>query len=354
MRVSAIIRRILQQMRRDRRTMALIFIAPLFVLSLMYFIFNGEDINPKLGVVNVDKEIVTALKDADITVTKLTKADNNAIIEKNLDGMLVQKDDKFTLTLTNTDPNLSKGLEIRVKENISLEMIGELIDTLSRGRVDFEDEELDMDVKYIYGDEDTTSFDTFSPALIGFFVFFFVFLISGIGLLRERMTGTMEKLMSTPVNRWEVVAGYLIGYGIIAMVQTTVTVLFAIKVLDIVLVGSIWNVLIICGMSAIVALSLGILLSAFATSEFQMIQFIPIVIIPQAFFCGLFPLEGMAAWLQAIAKIMPMYYSADALKAIMYKGFGLGDVKRDMLVLAGFAVVFIVLNVAALKRYRKL
>ena len=201
MRVGAIIRRILQQMRRDRRTMALIFIAPLFVLSLMYFIFNGQDVNPKLGVVNVDKEIVTALKDADITVTKLTKADNNAVIEKNLDGMLVQKDDKFTLTLTNTDPNLSKVLEIRVKENISLEMIGKLVDKLSRGRVDFDDEELDMDVKYIYGNKDTTSFDTFSPALIGFFVFFFVFLIAGIGLLRERMTGTMEKLMSTPVNR---------------------------------------------------------------------------------------------------------------------------------------------------------
>jgi len=352
MRVTAIIRRIFQQMQRDHRTMALIFVAPLFVLTLMYFIFNGEAVYPKLGVVNVEVSIQDALKDADITLTVLSNADKDAVIENNLDGMLVQDDEDFSLTLTNSNPNTSNALQAKVAHTISSEMIGSLINKISMGRAEFEAK--DIDVTYIYGNEGTIIFDTFSPILIGFFVFFFVFLVAGIGLLRERMTGTMEKLMSTPVKRWEVVAGYLSGYGILALIQTTIIVLFAVHVLDIVLAGSIWNVLLICALSAVVALSLGILLSTFATSEFQMIQFIPLVIIPQVFFCGLFPLEGMASWLQAVGKVMPLYYSADALKGVMYKGYGLGDISTDLLVLTGFALVFIVLNVVALKRYRKL
>jgi ABC-2 type transport system permease protein len=138
------------------------------------------------------------------------------------------------------------------------------------------------------------------------------------------------------------------------MIQTLVIIFFSIEVLNIVLVGSVWNVIIICAVSAITALALGILLSTFATSEFQMIQFIPIVIIPQVFFCGLFPLEGMANWLQAVGKVMPMYYAADALKGVMYKGAGFNDILYDLGILAAFAIVFIILNVFALKRYRQL
>ncbi len=105
---------------------------------------------------------------------------------------------------------------------------------------------------------------------------------------------------------------------------------------------------------ALVALSLGILLSSFAASEFQMVQFIPIVIIPQVFFSGIFPLEGMADWLQVISKIMPLYYAADALKGVMYKGLAFSEILNNLYILAAFAVVFITLNLFALKKYRKL
>jgi ABC-2 type transport system permease protein len=105
---------------------------------------------------------------------------------------------------------------------------------------------------------------------------------------------------------------------------------------------------------ALVALSLGTLLSSFAASEFQMVQFIPIVVIPQIFFAGIFPVEGMADWLQGIGRIMPIYYAADALKAVMYKGLGLAEISGDLLALAIFATVFIILNVIALKKHRKL
>lgn len=158
-----------------------------------------------------------------------------------------------------------------------------------------------------------------SPILVGFFVFFFVFLISGIGLLRERTTGTLERLLSTPIRRGEVLTGYLAGYGIFAVIQTVIVVVYAVNVLDIPLAGSIWNVLLVNLLVALVALSIGILLSTFASSEFQMVQFIPVVVIPQVFFAGILPLDGMADWLQALAVVMPLYYAGDALTGVMYR-----------------------------------
>ena len=138
---------------------------------------------------------------------------------------------------------------------------------------------------------------------MGFFVFLFVFLISGIALLRERTTGTLERVLSTSIRRSEIVLGYLIGYGIFAIIQTLIIVLFSIYLLNINLAGSLWYVILINICLAITALSMGIFISTFANSEFQMIQFIPLVV-PQVFFSGIFPLENMPDWL-GIGYIFP-------------------------------------------------
>ena len=105
---------------------------------------------------------------------------------------------------------------------------------------------------------------------------------------------------------------------------------------------------------ALVALSLGILMSSFAASEFQMIQFIPLIIIPQVFFTGIIPIGGMPEWLQGLSTVMPITYGANALKGVMYKGQGLADVQLELLVLVGFALVFISLNILALKKHREI
>lgn len=333
MRTSALIKRICEQMIRDKRTLALLFFAPLIILSLMYFLFNGNTVNPKLGVVNINENTVNLLEHSNITVKLYKLATNKTIIEDNLDGVLKIENNKLKLTLQNSDPTTAKALQIKIKQALVAQ---------------------NVEISYVYGNSSTSFFDVLSPILIGFFVFFFVFLISGIGLLRERTTGTLDRLMSTPIRRWEVISGYIVGYGIFAVIQTIIVVLFAVNVLNITLIGSVWNVILINLLLALVALSLGILLSTFAASEFQMIQFIPIVLIPQIFFAGIFPIEGMSYWLRVIAKIMPIYYGADALKNVMYKGFSFNDITNDIFALVTFAVIFIVLNVFALKKYRKL
>lgn len=351
MRIWAIIKRICQQMLRDKRTLALLFVAPLLILTLMYFLFNGKEVDLSLGVVNIDESLVEALEDADIHIEVYEKATEETVVDDNLDGLLQINGGNFELILENNNPSTSKALQMKVNQAVASEAQAKLMNQ-NGASMDMTKKEIKTD--YVYGDSDTVYFDILSPILVGYFVFFFVFLISGIGLLKERTTGTLERLLSTPIRRGEIVVAYLIGYGIFAIIQTIIVVVFSINVLDMVMVGSIWSVILINLLLALVALSLGTLLSTFAASEFQMIQFIPIAVIPQVFFAGIFPMEGMADWLQAFGKVMPMYYAADALKGVMYKGLSIGSIGGDILALVLFATVFIILNVFALKKYRTL
>lgn len=338
MRIASLVTRITQQMRRDRRTLALFFLAPLLILTLMYFIFDTEASDLKIVVTGSDETIVKALKQADFQVTAAEEFSREKMIEKDTDGWLHVENGKMKLTLLNDEPTRAKAVQMQMMQGLQ----GNEKNTPS------------IEEKYVYGDANTKGFDTFSPMLVSFFVFFFVFLIAGIALLKERTSGTLERLLATPIKRYEIVAGYVIGYGLFALIQTIIVVLYAVIVLDIVLVGSIWLVLLTNILVALVALSLGTLLSSFATSEFQMVQFIPLVIVPQVFFTGIFPLDGMSDWLQKTGKVMPLYYASDAMNGIMYKGFTFDEILLDLLILLAFAIVFITINIISLKKYRAL
>ena len=206
---------------------------------------------------------------------------------------------------------------------------------------------------YQYGDKNTGFFARMIPILIGFVVFFFVFLISGMALLKERTSGTLERLLATPVKRSEIVYGYMLSYGIIAIFQTAVVVLAAIWLLDVEVVGSILNVIIVNVVLALVALAFGILLSTLAKSEFQMMQFIPLVIMPQLFFSGIIPLSSMGEWAPTVGKFLPLTYSGDAISQIILYGHNLGDILSNLSVLMVFLIILTILNIVGLRRYRK-
>ncbi|WP_019377195.1 ABC transporter permease [Virgibacillus halodenitrificans] len=335
MRINALVIRIIRQMRRDKRTLALLFLAPLLVLSLMYLIFDSSETEPTITITGGSTQLMEQLEKADFDVTSAEQFSTEEMKEKNEHAWLNVDKQKMELTLLNDDPSQAKKIQMQIGNMLSTEKNGPGISA-----------------NYVYGDKDTKIFDTFSPMLIGFFVFFFVFLIAGISLLKERTSGTLERLMATPIKRYEIIAGYLVGFGIFAFIQTIIIVFYSIYVLDIVHIGSIWLVILTNILIALVALSLGTLLSSFAASEFQMMQFIPLVIVPQIFFTGIFPMEGMAGWLQSLGKIMPLFYASDALKGVMYKGFTFQDIAVDLFILLIFAALFIVLNIVALRKYR--
>lgn len=387
-RVMAIVKRIANQFRRDKRTLALMFIAPLILITLINYLFDGDAVDPKVGVQGVSSEMVAQLKDTDIKVKQYDTVSNvkTTIKSDDLDAFIKQDGADVQLTFENSDPGVSKQIQMKLQAALmaeqkdAMKQLGESMQEtaakvqqslaavakqyaaqtgqqLDIPKVNLQipdQQQLAISTDYIYGDADTTFFDTIGPIFIGFFVFFFVFLIAGISFLRERTTGTLERLMATPIKRWELETGYLLGFGIFALAQSIIVALYSIHVLDMVQMGSIWYVLLITLMLAMVALTLGILLSTFANNEFQIVQFIPIVIVPQVLFCGIFPLEGMADWLQWIAHIMPLYYGADALTSIMVKGEGFAGFATDFYILVGFALVFMILNIFALKKYRKI
>jgi ABC-2 type transport system permease protein len=345
MRIRALVKRIIRQFKRDKRTLAMMFLAPLLILTLVSLVFSGNDYNPKIAVISAQTQIADQLEKSDKAFTPYedTEKAKNELKTEKIDAILYVNLPSTKITLEGSNPTANKAVMMTIEK--ALKKMNPL-NNLQKA--------VEPKVDYLHGSSKMDSFDYIGPFLIGFFIFFFVFLISGVSFLRERTTGTLERLLATPMRRWEMVAGYVLGFGIFTIIQSAIIVSFAIYVLDIMMEGSIWYVILITLMLAITALSLGTLLSAFAKNELQMIQFIPIVVVPQVFFSGLFNIETMADWLQPLSYIMPLTYGGQAIRDVMIQGDGWPQIYDEVLVLAGFSLLFMVLNTLALKKHRKL
>ncbi|MGJ7588552.1 ABC transporter permease [Staphylococcus shinii] len=363
MRFKAVFIRVVNELLRDKRTLALMLFAPILVLTLLYFVFDtNSETNLKIGVTdNVPNKIVNELPSDKVDIEKVDSLDSvkDTMVDSELDSYITKDGSKIEVTYTNEDPSktdatkqlLASALQKNKMQGM-MKIVEKIPDNMQQGN-NQASENVELDNHYLYGDADSTYFDKMFPILIGFFVFLFVFLISGIGLLRERTKGTLERLLATPIKRSDIVFGYLAGYGLFAILQTLLIVFYAIIILNIELAGSIWWVLLVNILIALAALAMGIFVSTFANSEFQMIQFIPIVAIPQIFFSGIIPLENIANWVSFIGYLFPLRYAGDALTHIMIKGQGLEYIWFDICILFVFIIVFTILNIIGLKRYRK-
>jgi len=181
-----------------------------------------------------------------------------------------------------------------------------------------------------------------------------VFLLSGVAFLRERTGGTLERLLATPIRRSEIVSGYLLGFGLFAIIQSVIIAWYSIRVLGLIMEGSFWLVLISTLALAITALTMGTFISAYADNEFQMVQFIPLIIVPQVFFSGLFNMDTMADWLRWLSYLMPLSYGADALRGVMIRGESWSDIALNIYILFGLSLFFIIANIYALRKHRKI
>lgn len=342
MRVQALVIRVLRQFFRDKRTMALMIVAPMLILTMLDLVFNGPDYIPKVGLVNVPEAVQVQLHVENAKITKyesITKADSD-LKNRTLDGYILLENGIPSVMLEGSDPAVNRSILMWVQEAVKPLMK--------------EQTPKSLDVQYLHGSEDMGQFDYFGPVLLSYFAFFFVFLIAGVSFLRERTSGTLERLLSSPLRRWEIVVGYVIGFGIFTTIQAGIITWYGIYILDMMLVGSFGYVLLTILLLSFSALTLGIFLSAYANNEMQMIQFIPLVIVPQIFFSGLFNLETMSEWLRWIGPLTPLYYAADAIRDVMVRGYGWTEIYLDLLVLLGLSFLFIFLNILALKKHRKI
>jgi ABC-2 type transport system permease protein len=204
-------------------------------------------------------------------------------------------------------------------------------------------------LRYVFNS--TLVFSRVAPALLGVFPFLIMFLIASITTLRERTTATLERLMTLPIGRLDLLFGYALAFGAIAVVQVSLAASVSLWWLGLDLAGSVGMLLLIAVLDALLGMALGLFVSAFARTEFQAIQFMPVFVLPQILLCGLFvPREEMGWLLRWLSEVMPLSYAVEALTRVTTSSTVDAVVLRNLLVVACCALLALVLGAATLRR----
>ncbi|MGA5063171.1 ABC transporter permease [Streptomyces exfoliatus] len=205
-------------------------------------------------------------------------------------------------------------------------------------------------LRYVF-DGSPGTFDNIGASLLGIFPLITMFLVTSIATLRERTSGTLERLLAMPLGKADLIAGYALAFGLLAVVQSTLATGLAVWFLGLDVIGSPWLLLLVALLDALLGTALGLFVSAFAASEFQAVQFMPAVIFPQLLLCGLFtPRDRMAPALEAISDVLPMSYAVDGMNQVLRHPDVTGDFIRDAVVVAGCALLVLGLGAATLRR----
>ncbi|MBI2863338.1 MAG: ABC transporter permease [Chloroflexi bacterium] len=380
-RTIAIAKRIVSQFLHDRRTIGLLVVVPVVLLTLLGLLFRSD--TPPLplavadedrgatnqtGTISLAKMLTESLeRNKDLSIVKLDRA---ALAGQVKDGkvkggvvfgpdfsrkILAHEQPAIQIVLEGSNPAVSgsvaTALARALREAIPALLTGVAGPANPVGSITADPFKLDPD--YIYGNESFDQLDYFAPVAIGFFAFFFVFLLSSVSFLRERSQGTLERLMASPVSRAEIALGYMLGFSLFAIAQGVVLLLFAVFVIHIHYTGSLLIVFIVEIVLTVGAVNLGIFLSTFTRNELQVLQFIPMVIVPQGLLSGMFwPVGDMPVLLKEIAYVMPLTYANFALRDVMVKGLGLAEpqVLFDLAILVAFATLMLAFGALTLRR----
>lgn len=194
-------------------------------------------------------------------------------------------------------------------------------------------------------------FDGVAPLLLGILPFTMMFIVTSVAVLRERTSGTLERLLTLPVSRADILVGYAIAFAVLALIQSAIAGFVAIVLLDVAIAGSALALLLIAVLAGTSGMSLGLLFSAFAKNEFQAVQFMPAFVLPQFLTCGLFiPREQMATAVRYFSDIMPITYIVKALQEVAGQPAWTATITTSLLVVAGFMVLSLVLGAISLRK----
>ena len=365
-RTVAIAVRIVRQFRRDPRTLALIVIVPALVLSLLGYLLRNTGNNISLSVVDEESTAGPALtlleraagqagwdvrvessEDEALEEVRSGHADAALVVRPSSDGA---SPPEMSLILQGSNPQKSQAIIRFVSQMAYFSTF--LSDAQPSGSPPAGTSPT-IATTYLHGGPEFDALDFQAPPLIGFFAFFFVFLLTTVSFLRERTGGTLERLMITPARRTELVLGYMLGFSVLAILQAIIILVVALFVLDVNYVGNLGIVFLLVIALTIAGANLGIFLSTFARNELQAIQFIPLVIVPQGLLTGvIWSIESMPRWLQGVAHALPLTYSNQALRGVMLDGQGLasGPLLLNLGVLVAFIAFFIILSSLTLRR----
>ena len=335
-------KRVIKQVAGDKRTIALILFAPLLILTLLYLLLSDTSYIATIAIdeSKLPSPVVSALREQEVNLVDIDA--------ENLDIEQFLKDNKdIDAILTVPGSGLSITMyESSAKSGSAMKAIQDAIASLNPAG--------QMYISFVAGDPDYSIFDSMGYAFFGIITFFLTFIVSGMALVRERSSGTLERMLMTPVTRIKVIGGYTLGFSLFAVLQSVILVVFSIYVLGLHTEGNVVWVIMVMLLLAIAAVSFGELISIFSNTEFQVVQLIPITIIPQVFFSGIIPLDTIPYHLGNLCYIMPIYYGCAAIKEVMVLGHGFDYIYPFVLALLAYIVVLGALNTLALKKYRKL
>ena len=376
-------KRIMEQLRRDRRTVGMLVVAPALIIFVFGNAFAGNVENVKTGYINADQgfevgnssvnlgeaiiQKLTTDETLDLTYEGSNLRHPEASVQRELSLVRARKaveDLEYTAFIV-IGVNFSKAIVVGTEQlsgplaelvifvdgsnpQISAAVVAALRKALQETGWNTEGRILVTD--YVYGGEELEYVDFMAPALIAFFTMFFQFLLSVVTIIRERSSGTLERILATPCEKIDLILGYILGFLGVAIVQVTIILLEAVVLFDILIEGDIWLVYTVILLFAIGSLSLGIMASGAVTTEFQAIQLFPIVILPSFLLSGLFwPVEAIPSSLRPFSYIVPLTYAARANRSIMLRGLGISAIWLDIFVLLLFVLISIVLAVLTFK-----
>jgi ABC-2 type transport system permease protein len=365
--------RVIQQMLADRRTLAMMCIVPVILLSFLGILIRAEPGKLVVGVVNADEGFALAGTTVNLgerliqvldsfgefkTQTMTAAAAHDQIKKGKVDAVITVPA-AFTQNVIQTR-QLALDVEFEGSNPVVAQRLNTMFERVAlqtantlalagspaalSGATSAPEFTTKIDATYLHSGPQYDTLDFMAPALIGFFVFFFVFLLTCISFLRERVAGTLERLQATPIRPHEIIIGYMLGFLVFGLLQGVITLLFTVFVLKIHYAGNLLNIFIVEALLVALSVNLGILLSTFAQNEFQVLQFIPLIVVSQGLLGGVvWQVEDMPGWLQPVSKLMPLTYATEALRDVMIKGESLVNVADLLLVLVAFAAGVIVL-----------
>ncbi|MGH2494051.1 MAG: ABC transporter permease [Ktedonobacteraceae bacterium] len=376
-RIMALAARIIQQVLRDKRTLGLIFLVPLLIMTLLYLVLTSTSSVRTLAIVyptGTGSEQIKSLinsqlpgKDKLHTISITSNQVDSALQNGNADAALIFPADFAQQIMNNQNPTVQiklEGSDPAIASAMSdltqsfTHQLGIAIVALNssggQGVPSVTSSSLPFTIgspQYLHGGPQYTFNDSLAPVFIGIFSFFFVFILTSVAFLRERSQGTIERVMVSPLTRVELVIGYICGFTLFALVQSLVILLFVIFALQVHYSGNLALVFLVSALLTIGSVNLGIFLSTFAQNEFQIVQFIPLVFGVQVFLSGVFwPVAQLPAVLRPLSYIMPLTYANDALRGVMLKGADFGGIIGPLGALVLFALVMVLLSATTMKR----
>lgn len=358
-RTFAVAKKVLRSVRHDRRSLALMLVAPIIAMTVFGFAFGSEISNTPVAFVNEDagpaaQRIIGAVDGEAIDVREFgTIAEaHEELLDANVRAVVhfprnfSESASRGSIYLVFEVDASNAQVTAHVARHLQLAI------TEAAGSATGAGSPFHIETRAVYADG-AEYLDYFVPGIMAFAAMIFTTLLTLLAFVGERTSGTLSRLLVTPVTAGEIVGGYSIAFGLIAMVQGGILLTTALLVFDAMIVGALWIAIVFVVLVAIDAMSLGILLSAAARREAQAIQMIPLVVFPTFLLSGIFvPVETLPWWLRPFAWAIPPTYAVEGLRDVMLRGWGIDRVWPYLAGLAAFGVLFLTLATFGLRRQR--